>query len=38
MPATLQKGLVEGVVRVSAATEASALLGEMFGSLIVERA
>lgn len=38
MPATLQKGLAEGVVRVSAATEASALLGEMFGTLTVERA
>ena len=37
MPATLQKELPEGVVRVSAATEASALLGSMFGTLTVER-
>jgi NADH-quinone oxidoreductase subunit G len=38
MPATMQKGLAEGVVRVSAGTEAGALLGEMFGTLTVERA
>ncbi len=38
MPATLQKGLAEGVIRLSAATEASALMGEMFGTLTVERA
>lgn len=38
MPATMQKGLAEGVVRISAGTEASALLGEMFGTLTVERA
>ena len=37
MPATLQKDLPQSVVRVSAATEASALLGGMFGTLTVER-
>lgn len=38
MPATLLKGMAEGVIRLSAATEASALMGEMFGTLTVERA
>jgi NADH-quinone oxidoreductase subunit G len=38
MPATMQQGLAEGVVRVSAGTAASALLGSMFGRLEVQRA
>ena len=37
MPATLESELVEGVIRVSAATPASALLGTMFGRLSLER-
>jgi len=38
LPATEEKGLADGVVRVSAATIASAQLGAMFGLLTVERA
>ena len=38
LPATEEKGLADGVVRVSAATLASAQLGAMFGLLTVERA
>mgnify|MGYP007031248008 FL=1 len=38
LPATEEKGLADGVVRVSAATVASAQLGAMFGLLTVERA
>jgi NADH-quinone oxidoreductase subunit G len=38
MPATLQKGLASGVVRIATGTPASAELGSSFGELIVERA
>jgi len=38
LPATEEKGLADGVVRVSAATVASAQLSAMFGLLTVERA
>ncbi len=38
MPATLQKGLAEGVVRIATATPASANLGDAFGQIVVERA
>jgi NADH-quinone oxidoreductase subunit G len=38
MPATEEKGLADGVVRVSAGTVASTQLGAMFGLLTVERA
>jgi NADH-quinone oxidoreductase subunit G len=38
MPATEEKGLADGVVRVSAGTVASAQLGAMFGLLTLERA
>ena len=37
MPATLEKELVDGVIRLSAATPASSLLGSMFGLLTLER-
>jgi NADH-quinone oxidoreductase subunit G len=37
MPATLEKDLVDGVIRLSAATPASSLLGSMFGLLTLER-
>ena len=37
LPATEEKGLADSVVRVSAATMASAQLGAMFGLLTVER-
>lgn len=37
MPVTLESELAEGVIRVSAATPASALLGTMFGRLSLER-
>jgi NADH-quinone oxidoreductase subunit G len=38
MPATLQKGLASGVVRIATGTPVSAELGSAFGELIVERA
>jgi len=38
LPATLQKGLAAGVVRIATGTPASAELGSSFGELIVERA
>jgi len=38
MPATLQKGLAEGVVRIATATPVSANLGDAFGQIVVERA
>ena len=38
MPATLQKGLASGVVRIATGTPVSAELGSSFGELIVERA
>jgi NADH-quinone oxidoreductase subunit G len=38
LPATLQKGLAQGVVRIASGTPASALLGDSFGPLVVERA
>jgi NADH-quinone oxidoreductase subunit G len=38
LPATLQKGLASGVVRIATGTPASAELGSSFGELIVERA
>ena len=38
MPATLEKALAMGVVRISAGTMASAQLGPMFGSVTVSRA
>ena len=37
MPATEEKTLADGVVRLSAATSVSAQLGSMFGLLTVER-
>jgi NADH-quinone oxidoreductase subunit G len=37
MPATEEKTLDDGVVRLSAATSVSAQLGSMFGLLTVER-
>ncbi|SMC51955.1 NADH-quinone oxidoreductase subunit NuoG [Polynucleobacter kasalickyi] len=37
MPVTLESELVDGVIRLSAATPASALLGSMFGQLTLER-
>jgi NADH-quinone oxidoreductase subunit G len=37
MPATLQKGLASGVVRIATGTPVSAELGSSFGELIVER-
>jgi NADH-quinone oxidoreductase subunit G len=37
MPATEEKSLVDGVVRLSAGTAVSAQLGAMFGQLSVER-
>jgi NADH-quinone oxidoreductase subunit G len=38
LPATLQKSLAAGVVRIATGTPASAELGSSFGELIVERA
>jgi NADH-quinone oxidoreductase subunit G len=38
LPATLQKGLAAGVVRIATGTPASSELGSSFGELIVERA
>jgi NADH-quinone oxidoreductase subunit G len=38
LPATLQKGLAEGVVRIPSGTPASSELGNAFGHLQVERA
>jgi NADH-quinone oxidoreductase subunit G len=37
LPAVLDKSLTSGVIRVSAATEASAQLGAMFGAVSVEK-
>jgi NADH-quinone oxidoreductase subunit G len=37
MPATLQKGLVEGVVRIATGTPASAHLGDAFGQVVLEK-
>jgi NADH-quinone oxidoreductase subunit G len=37
MPATLQKGLASGVIRIATGTPVSAELGSAFGELIVER-
>jgi hypothetical protein len=38
MPATLQKGLVEGVVRIATGTLVSAHLGDAFGQIMLEKA
>ena len=38
MPATLQKSLASGVVRISSGTPASSYLGDAFGEIQVERA
>ena len=37
LPAVLDKSLASGVIRVPAATEASAQLGAMFGAVSVEK-
>ena len=38
VPVTLQKGLVSGAIRISTGTPISAMLGDAFGSITVERA
>ncbi|WP_347328337.1 hypothetical protein, partial [Ralstonia pseudosolanacearum] len=38
LPAVLDRTLASGVIRVPAATEASAQLGPMFGTVSVEKA
>jgi NADH-quinone oxidoreductase subunit G len=37
MPATMQKGLVEGVVRIATGTPASANLADAFGQIVLEK-
>jgi NADH-quinone oxidoreductase subunit G len=38
LPATMQKGLVEGVARIASGTPASANLGDAFGQIVLEKA
>ena len=38
LPVTLQKSLASGAIRISSGTPVSALLGDAFGSIAVERA